>query len=89
MKRILILGGSGFIGTNFINYVSKKNYKIINVDKISNISTPEKFKKIYDKKKYKLIKYGLSDSKKIFNIINKFSQIILLILQLKVMLIGQ
>ena len=72
MKRILILGGSGFIGTNFINYISKKKYKILNIDKISNISTPEKFKKIYDKKKYKLIKYGLSDSKKIFNIINKF-----------------
>ena len=57
MKRILILGGSGFIGTNFINYVSKKKCKILNIDKISNISTPEKFKKIYDIKKYKRLKY--------------------------------
>jgi dTDP-D-glucose 4,6-dehydratase len=45
MNKILITGGSGFIGTNFINYISKKKYKILNIDKISNISTPEKFKK--------------------------------------------
>ena len=51
MKKFLISGGSGFIGTNFINYISKKKYKILNIDKISKISTPEKFKKIYDKKK--------------------------------------
>ena len=44
MNKILITGGSGFIGTNFINYISKKKCKILNIDKISNISTPEKFK---------------------------------------------
>ena len=50
MKKILITGGSGFIGTNFINLISNKNYKILNIDKISNISTPEKFKLIKNKK---------------------------------------
>ena len=51
MKKILIAGGSGFIGTNFINYLSKFKIKIVNIDKISQVSTPEKFKKILNKKK--------------------------------------
>ena len=71
MKKILITGGSGFIGTNFINYLSKSNFKIVNIDKISNVSTPEKFKKILNKKNYSFIKYNLNDSKKIFNILKK------------------
>ena len=49
-KRILITGGSGFIGTNFINLISKKNYIIFNIDKLSYISTEEKFKKIKNPK---------------------------------------
>ena len=59
MKKILITGGSGFIGTNFINLISNKNYKILNIDKISNISTPERFKLIKNKKKYSFKRYDL------------------------------
>ena len=60
MKKILITGGSGFIGTNFINYLDTKNkFKIYNIDKISSVSTPEKFKKINNKKKYQFIKLNL------------------------------
>lgn len=72
MKKIFITGGSGFIGTNFINLISNKNYKILNIDKISNISTPEKFKLIKNKKKYFFKKYDLNDHKKIFKILKQF-----------------
>ena len=44
MKKILITGGSGFIGSNLIDFLIKKKLKIFNIDKISDISTPEKFK---------------------------------------------
>ena len=65
MKKILVTGGSGFIGTNFINLISSKNYKILNIDKISKVSTPEKFK---------IIKYpkNIFLSKIILKIIKKF-----------------
>ncbi|MDA9731067.1 GDP-mannose 4,6-dehydratase [Candidatus Pelagibacter sp.] len=72
MKKILITGGSGFIGTNFINLISNKNYKILNIDKISNISTPERFKLIKNKKKYSFKRYDLNDHKKIFKILKNF-----------------
>ncbi len=72
MKKFLITGGSGFIGTNFINLISKKNIKILNIDKISKISTLEKYKKILKKKNYTFKKYNLSDKNKTYKIINSF-----------------
>ena len=39
MKKILVTGGSGFIGTNFIQKLIKKNYKVYNIDKLSKVST--------------------------------------------------
>jgi dTDP-D-glucose 4,6-dehydratase len=50
MKKILVTGGSGFIGTNFVNYLAKKNKVIFNIDKISKVSTSDKFKKLLIKK---------------------------------------
>ena len=70
MKKILIAGGSGFIGTNFINYLSKFKIKIVNIDKISQVSTPEKFKKILNKKN-SFIKYNLNNPEKILKILKK------------------
>ena len=69
MKKILITGGSGFIGNNLINYLIKKNYKIYNIDKLSKVSTPEKFKVLKNKKNYKFYKANLLNKnilKKIF-----------------------
>ena len=28
MNRVLVTGGSGFIGTNYLKFVNKKDYKI-------------------------------------------------------------
>ena len=73
MKKILITGGSGFLGTNFINYLSKKKIRILNIDKLTSISTHEKFKKIYFKKNYTFIKYDLSDPSSIFSILKEYN----------------
>jgi len=71
-NNILITGGSGFIGTNLVNYLLAKNYNIINLDKNSYASTPENFKIIKNKKKYKYFKVNLLDKQKIFFIVKKF-----------------
>ena len=34
-KNIIVTGGMGFIGSNLINLLLKKKYKVINIDKIS------------------------------------------------------
>ena len=48
MKKIIVSGGYGFIGSNLIKYLLKKKYFIINVDKLS----------------YSANKYNLKDIKK-------------------------
>jgi dTDP-glucose 4,6-dehydratase len=72
MKKILITGGSGFIGTNFIEKLNKKKFKICNLDKISSESTPEKFKQLINRKNYKFCKIDLINNKKMRDIITKF-----------------
>ena len=72
MKKILITGGSGFIGTNFVNYLSKKNKIILNIDKISKESTPDKYKKIINKKNYFFLRNNLKDPMLVFKVLKKF-----------------
>jgi dTDP-D-glucose 4,6-dehydratase len=35
MKKNLVTGGLGFIGSNLINLLISKKYNVINVDKVS------------------------------------------------------
>ncbi|MCL2063540.1 MAG: dTDP-glucose 4,6-dehydratase [Candidatus Cloacimonetes bacterium] len=53
-QNILITGGSGFIGSNFIHFLYKKDYSvnIINVDKLTYAGNPENLKSIEKNKNY-------------------------------------
>ncbi len=63
MKKILVTGGSGFIGTNLINFLNKKRFILTNLDKQSIVSTPEKFKN--KNNNYKFHKINIKNIKKI------------------------
>ena len=71
-KEILITGGSGFIGSNLVNYFLNKKYKVINIDKLNYSSTPDRFKYFTNNIKYKFFKIDLVDKKKIYGIIKKY-----------------
>ena len=63
MKKIIVTGGLGFIGSNLIELLLKKNFYVINIDKgtySSNLYNTKDFKK---SKKYKYIKLDISDKK--------------------------
>ena len=63
MKKILVTGGLGFIGSNLIELLIKKNFYVINIDKISYSSNFYNTKKYKNSKKYKFIKCDIGDKK--------------------------
>ena len=50
--NILVTGGCGFIGTNFIKLLSTKDFNILNVDKLTYASGPNNLKELTNNPKY-------------------------------------
>ena len=71
-KKILITGGLGFIGSNLIKYFLKKNYFVINIDKISYASNFYNLKKYKNYKNYKFFKCDIGNKLKINKILNQY-----------------
>ena len=71
MNKIIVTGGSGFIGSNLVNFLIKKRFFVINLDKLTYSSN--KYKNKYrNKKNYKLVKIDIINKKKLILIIKKY-----------------
>ena len=70
MKKMLITGGAGFIGSNFIHYILSKynDYQVINLDKLTYAANLENLKDIEDNKNYKFIHGDIADKEFIFKL---------------------
>ena len=70
MKKMLITGGAGFIGSNFIHYILSKynDYQVINLDKLTYAANLENLKDIEDNKNYKFIHGDIADQEFIFKL---------------------
>ena len=71
MKKIIVTGGSGFIGSNLVNFLIKKRFFVINLDKLTYSSNSYN-NEIRNKKNYKLIKIDINNKKKLIQIIQKY-----------------
>ena len=69
MKNIIVTGGLGFIGSNLIDLLISKNYRVINVDKVTYSSNFYNVKNFKKNKLYKFIKSDLNNKKKISTLI--------------------
>ena len=63
MKKIIVTGGLGFIGSNLIELLIKKNFSVINIDKISYSSNFYNCKEYNNSNKYKFIRCNISERK--------------------------
>tara|TARA_Y100000590_G_scaffold302975_1_gene341601 strand:+ start:301 stop:1332 length:1032 start_codon:yes stop_codon:yes gene_type:complete len=72
MKKFIVTGGSGFIGSNLVKFLLKKNYFVINIDKLSYSANPYNLKNITKNKNYRFIKEDINNQKKILAILKKF-----------------
>ena len=71
MKRFIVTGGLGFIGSNLIDLLISKNYYVINIDKVTYSSNFYNIKDHKKSKNYKFVKSDIKD-KKLKKIIFKF-----------------
>jgi len=64
-RTILVTGGAGFIGSNFIRYMMDKypGYKMINLDKLTYAGNLENLRDIEDKDNYTFVKGDIADTK--------------------------
>ena len=71
MKKVVVTGGLGFIGSNLIELLIEKNFFVLNIDKISYSSNFFNTKKFRKSKRYKFVKCDIK-SHKLKNILLKF-----------------
>ena len=75
MKKIIVTGGAGFIGSNLVKYLLKKKYFVINIDKLSYSANPYNLKNLNKNKNYVFFKVDINNKKKIIKILNKYKPV--------------
>ena len=73
MKNIIITGGAGFIGSNFIKKIINSRYNLINIDCLTYASNLSYLKDIKNNKNYFFYKTSILDEEKIIYILKKFN----------------
>tara|TARA_B100000579_G_scaffold21528_1_gene15169 strand:+ start:1459 stop:2472 length:1014 start_codon:yes stop_codon:yes gene_type:complete len=71
MKKVIVTGGLGFIGSNLIDLLISKNYYVINIDKVTYSSNFYNLREYRNSKKYKFIKCDIKN-KRLKKIIFKY-----------------
>lgn len=63
MKTLLITGGCGFIGSNFIHYVLAKypEYRVVNLDKLTYAGNPANLIELADDNRYRFVEGDICD----------------------------
>ena len=71
--KIIVTGGAGFIGSNFVHHMVNKypDYEIINLDLLTYAGNLENLKPVENKPNYRFVKGDIADRKFIFDLFEK------------------
>jgi len=72
MKKIVVTGGSGFIGSNLVKFLLKKKYFVINIDCLKYSANPYNTKNLNKNKNYVFFKLDINNKNKILKILKKY-----------------
>jgi len=76
--KLLVTGGAGFIGSNFIRYMLGKysEYQVVNLDKLTYAGNLDNLSDISDNPNYSFVKGDISDRKLVYDLAAKTDVII-------------
>ncbi len=71
--RLLVTGGAGFIGSNFIHYMIEKypEYKIVNLDKLTYAGNLENLKDLESNPNYSFVKGDIGNKELVEYIVDQ------------------
>ncbi|MFH1856640.1 MAG: dTDP-glucose 4,6-dehydratase [Candidatus Omnitrophota bacterium] len=78
MKKILITGGAGFIGSNFIRYFLEQHpeYSVINYDILTYAGNPDNLKDLEKNPRYEFVQGDICDFEKVRELTKKVDAVI-------------
>jgi dTDP-glucose 4,6-dehydratase len=63
MNRILVTGGAGFIGSNFIRHLlARYGYEVVNLDKLTYAGNPDNLRGVDDDSRYRFLRGDICDA---------------------------
>ena len=74
MKTVMVTGGAGFIGSNFVKYMFREHpdYKIINIDALTYAGNLENLKDVEHNPNYVFIKTDIRDNEQVNKIFDDY-----------------
>lgn len=78
MKRLLVTGGCGFIGSNFIrHFLSKRpQWHVINLDKLSYSGNPANLTDLKKNPRYRFVRGDITNKKLVFSLMKKVNAVV-------------
>ncbi|HII60998.1 dTDP-glucose 4,6-dehydratase [Pyrococcus horikoshii] len=76
--KLLVTGGMGFIGSNFIRYILEKHpdWEVINIDKLGYGSNPANLKDLEDDPRYTFVKGDVADYELVKELVRKVDGVV-------------
>ncbi len=77
--KILVTGGAGFIGSNFIRYLVEryKDYQVVNLDKLTYAGNLENLREVENSSNYEFIKGDIGDARLVEEILQRGIEVII------------
>ncbi len=72
MKKVIVTGGAGFIGSNLVRFLIKKKIYTIVIDKLTYAAFPNSFKDIRNNNYFEFKKIDIADRSKLKNLFEKY-----------------